>query len=309
MTTKLEALKAAFAQKTSDENNNSSSRYFRFWSAPEDSTSIFRFLPDADENNPRGFLVENIIHELWVNGEKKRIPCLKMYGESSCPCCTHSAELYAKAKECEAAGDLAGKAKWEAEGKKFYKKVSYIGQGIVIESPVEHDQEQLVKLVDFGPQIYKIIQAAFQSGDLEKEPYDFFEGYHFRFKKTKSGENNSYTTSSFAPKQSALSEDVIAGIELLDLKTHRQRQISLSELETLLLAAKTGGNIAAPTPKQVEQQNQSSAVTSSSSEETSSTASEQPTAITTTSSNSNVLAQLRERAKQKAAQSAQSEDE
>jgi hypothetical protein len=309
MTTKLEALKAAFAQKTTGNENNSSSRYFRFWSAPEDSTSIFRFLPDADENNPMGFLVENVIHELWVNGEKKRIPCLKMYGESSCPCCTHSAELYAKAKECEAAGDLVGKAKWEAEGKKFYKKVSYIGQGIVIESPVEHDQEQLVKLVDFGPQIYKIIQASFQSGDLEKEPYDFFEGYHFRFKKTKSGENNSYTTSSFAPKQSALSEDVIAGIELLDLKTHRQRPMSMSEVETLLLAAKTGGNVAAATPKQVEQEQQQKTATSTTTttEETTSK-SEEPAA--TSASNSNVLAQLRERAKQKAAQTAsQSEDE
>ena len=275
-TSKLDTLKAAFAQTKTGGFNN----YFQFWRAPVDSTSIFRFLPDADESNPMQFLVENITHELQIDGQKKRVPCLKMYGES-CPVCQHSSELY--------------DAKNEAEGKKYYRKLSYIGQGIVLDSPVEHDQEILVKLVDFGPKIYKVMQSAFQSGDLEKEPYDFFEGYNFRFKVTANGEWNDYSTSSFAPKQSALPEDMIEKIELLNLKDHRQRYIPRAEIETLLLAARTGGSMPASTPAPAA----SSAATTTSTPAADTDAPAPEEAKPASTSNTSVLAQLRARAKAK----------
>lgn len=292
---KLELLKAQFAQKTGGGFTN----FFPFYKAPEDSTTIFRFLPDADENNPMQFLVENHIHELIINGEKKRVACLKMYGED-CPICKHSAENYAKGRECKNLGDLEGEKKWNAIGKQFYRKLSYIGQGIVVDSPVEHDQNVTVKLIDFGTKIYQQMQSAFQSGDLEKEPYDFFEGYNFRFKKTKGPYGADYTTSSFAPKQTALTEELIEKIELVDLKTQRHRYTPLAEVETLLLAARTGGSIApvsTPAGTQLEQ----AAVTS--------TVKEEPVAETPpAASNSNVLANLRARAKAQAEANAGSED-
>lgn len=303
MTSKLDLLKQAFSTKASSSQENST-KFFRFWSAEDDTTTVFRFLPDADDANPMGFLVENIIHEIYVNGEKKRIPCLKMYGEATCPCCTHSQELYAKAKECEAVGDLAGKAKWESEGKKYYRKISYIGQGIVLESPIEHDQDQLVKLIDFGPQVFKVIQAAFKSGDLEKEPYDFFEGYNFRIRKERTGDgkNSTYTTSSFAPKQTALDESVIAQIDLQDLKNFRQRQMSRAEVETLLLAAKTGGSVNTVTSSNENSSVPTPAVETSSREAPTNTVEASTPAPSGTVSNSAVLQQLRERAKARAAQ-------
>ena len=308
---KLDALKAAFAQKTSGGGNNNYNNFFPFWKAADDTTTIFRFLPDSDESNPMQFLVENHIHELWINGEKKRVPCLKMYGES-CPICTHSAELYAKGKECKEHGDVAGEEKWNKEGKKFYRKLSYIGQGIVMDSPVEHDQDTIVKLVDFGIKIYKVMQGAFQSGDLEKEPYDFFEGYNFRFKKIPGAYGSDYSTSSFAPKQTALPMDVIEKIELFDLKAQRQRYMPLNEIETLLLAAKTGGSIAPsntatgvnPDVAAALTGKTSIASTSSSPNDDSDNTEEaaKPTA------NSSVLADLRARAKAKAASTAQTDD-
>lgn len=280
MSSKLDQLKQAFSTKTSSQEG--SNKFFRFWQAEDDTTTVFRFLPDADETNPMGFLVENKIHELTINGEKKRVPCLSMYGET-CPICQHSQELYAS-------GD-------EVNGKKYYRKISYIGQGIVIESPIEHDQNQLVKYIDFGPQVFKVIQAAFKSGDLEKEPYDLLEGYNFRIRKEKTGDgkNSTYTTSSFAPKQSALDESIIAQIELADLKTLRQRQMSRTEIDTLLLAAKTGASISTPT-----QSTETPSVTSSTS--TPSVTEDAPAPSTGTVSNSAILQQLRERAKAKAAQ-------
>lgn len=303
MTSKLDALKAAFAQKATGGNFTN---FFPFWKAPDDSTTIFRFLPDADESNPMQFLVENHIHELMIDGQKKRIPCLKMYGED-CPVCKHSASLYAKGKEAEELGDSEGAKRWNDQGKQFYRKLSYIGQGIVLESPVDHDQDVIVKLVDFSPKIYKVMQGAFQSGDLEKEPYDFFEGYNFRFKKIKGAYGSDYSTSSFAPKQTPLSEDIIEKIELKDLKLQRQRYMTLAEIETILLAAKTGGSLPAASTS-----TQAAATTSSTPEASTSeapVAEEQAAPASASTSNSSTLAKLRERAAAKAAADAAAANE
>ncbi len=299
MSSKLEQLKAAFAKTKSETNEGGNSKFFQFWRAPVDTTTLFRFLPDADEQNPFGFLVENVIHELWINGTKKRVPCIyEMHGED-CPICQHSRELYAEGKKLEEEGRLDEAKAKNAEGKKFYKIRSWIGQGIVLESPVEHDQEQIVKLVDFGTQIHKAIQAAFRSGDLEKEPYDFFEGYNFRFIKSANGEKASYTTSSFAPKSSALDENVIAKIELFDLKDQRQRYMSATELETLLLAATNS-------PQQTTTASIPSYTTTTTESAPSQSVAEEAPAPSGGVSNQSVVEQLRARARAKAAETAES---
>ncbi len=105
---------------------------------------------------------------------------------------------------------------------------------------VEHDQEQLVKLIDFGPAIFKQVQAAFQSGDLEAPPYELKGGYNFRINKTKAGEYASYQTSSFSPKRTDVSDEVLAAIELYDLKTFRTPKTSREHLEAMLIADQTG---------------------------------------------------------------------
>jgi hypothetical protein len=223
---KLESLKAAFEKKTTGGGGDQSWKlFYPFWKMPDDTQAVVRFLPDLDKDNPLQFLVEKLEHELVINGQKKRVPCLTMWDEE-CPICALSRQYY--------------DAKDEIMGKKYYRKKSYIGQVIVIESPIEHDQAQLVKLIEFGPVIFKAIQAGFTSGDLEEVPFDFKDGYNFRIKKTKSGQYASYTTSSFAPKQTSLDDDVIEQLNLFNLSDFRGKKPDLATVEAMLVADQTG---------------------------------------------------------------------
>ena len=235
MTTKrsLADLAAAFTSKTSESSGNATWKlFFPFWKAEVDTVSTVRFLPDADEANPMGFLVENLTHELNINGKREKVACLKMYGED-CPICELSARFYDK-KSAEYNEEL---------GKQFYRKKSYIGQVLVMDTPIEHDADQLVKLIEFGPQVFKQIQAAFQSGDLEAAPFELKGGYNFRFRKTKTGSGqNSYTTSNFAPKQTDVGDDVIASMNLYNLSEYRTSKTERAAVEAMLVAATTGGS-------------------------------------------------------------------
>lgn len=223
----LDALKSAFTQKTGGGSGDQTWKlFYPFWKMPDDSVAVVRFLPDLDEENSLGFLVENLTHELVINGERKKVPCLHMFGES-CPICDLSRKYYDE--------------KNDEMGKKYYRKKSYIGQVIVVESPIDHDQNQLVKLIEFGPQVFKQIQAAFQSGDLEDAPFELKGGYNFRFRKTKTGSGqNSYTTSNFAPKQTDLDDDLIAALNLYNLKDYRMKTVDKATLEAMLIADQTG---------------------------------------------------------------------
>ena len=226
----LADLAAAFSSKTTEGGNATWKLFFNFWKAPVDSVSTVRFLPDADESNPMGFLVENHTHELHINGKREKVACLKMYGEA-CPICELSARFYDE-KSPEYNKEL---------GQAFYRKKSYIGQVLVMETPVEHDHNQLVKLIEFGPQVFKQIQAAFQSGDLEEKPFELKGGYNFRFRKTVTGSGqNSYVTSGFAPKQSDVDDALIEAIQLYNLADYRTAKTDRAALEAMLAAAQTG---------------------------------------------------------------------
>jgi len=229
----LADLVAAFNSKTSGGGGNQDWKlFFNFWKAPVGTISTVRFLPDLDENNPLTFLVENFTHELVVNGKREKVACLKMYGED-CPICALSQKYY----------DEKDPEHNEALGKKYYRKKSYIGQVLVIDTPVEHDANQLVKLIEFGPAIFKAMQNGFASGDLAEPPYEFKGGHNFRIKKDKSGEYASYTGSSFSPKQTDVADDVLEQIELYDLKTFRTPKTDRAQVETMLIADQTGAAI------------------------------------------------------------------
>jgi hypothetical protein len=231
----LADLAAAFEQKTTGGGDQRWKKFFPFWKAPKDTISVVRFLPDQDEDNPMGFLVENLTHELVVNGKRETVACLKMFGED-CPICALSQKYY----------DEKDPEHNEALGKKYYRKKGYIGQVLVLETPVEHNAEEVVKLIEFGPKIFKQIQSAFQSGDLENPPYELKGGYNFRIKKTQSGEYADYGTSSFSPKMTDVGDDVLEAITLFDLKQWRTAKTSREHLEAMLIADQTGASMPAP---------------------------------------------------------------
>lgn len=240
----LAELAAAFESKTTNSGggNLNWKKYFSFWKAPVDSVSTVRFLPDLDQDNALDFLVENFTHELVINGKREKVACAKMYGKA-CPICEESAKFY----------DENSPDHNKALGKKYYRKKSYIGQVVVIDSQVEHDQDVTVKLVDFGPQIYNQITAGFKSGDLEEVPYAFKGGHNFRFRKTVTGDGqNSYVTSNFQPKQTDLSEDVIEKVEaeMYNLADYREPETDVSVLAAMLVAEQTGGSLESNAPRQ-----------------------------------------------------------
>jgi hypothetical protein len=227
----LADLAAQFAQKTTENTGGDQNwkKFFSFWKAPIDSVSTVRFLPDLAEDNPMGFIVENLAHELVINGKREKVACLKMHGEE-CPICNLSQDYY----------DEKSPNHNEVLGKKYYKKKSYIGQVLVMDTPIEHNQEELVKLIEFGPALFKQIQSAFQSGDLEEAPFELKGGYNFRIKKTTSGEYASYTTSSFSPKQTDVGDDVLGKLDLYNLADFRTPKVTRDVMEAMLAADQTG---------------------------------------------------------------------
>lgn len=220
----IKTLQAAFAPKQA-----SGSRFYPFWKMNPGETVIVRFLPDADTSNPMGFLIENLTHTLNINGQRKIVPCLSMYGEN-CPICNHSRKLYD-------AGD-------NVNGKKYYKKKEYIGQVLVISSPFEYDVgENPIKLISFGPQLFKTIQSQFMSGDLDEVPCDFDNGYDFKIMKTQQGEYASYAASAFARKSTPVDPAIRPHLQLMTLKDQRTQHQSYEVLNALLLSDLTGAAV------------------------------------------------------------------
>ena len=221
----LDDLKAAFSNQTKASTNAEWKSYYPFWKAEDQTTSIVRFLPDLDPENSLQFLHEVHQHELIINGKKKTVTCAAHHGDGNCPICDQARAFYD-------AGD-------EVKGKQFYRKKSYIGQVLVIDGAVPPENDRLVQLIQFGPAVFKQIMAAFGSGDLEEAPHELKGGYNFRIKKTKSGQYASYTTSSFAPKQTDLDDELIAKLapELYNLSEQVAPVLPASQLKVYLDAA------------------------------------------------------------------------
>lgn len=210
----LAALKGAFAQEQKESSGgNSNNNYYPFWDMQVGQRCVVRFLPDLNENNPRGFLVEKVTHNLTVNGQRRTVPCLSMY-EEDCPVCKVSQDYY--------------KAKDDVNGKKYWKKRQYIAQALIVEDPLEADKdsgenhEGEVRAISLGFQIYNIIKEAFGSDELDAIPYDFQDGYDFIIKKTEQGQYASYAVGTkFANKQRSLTDAELEAAEagMVDLAT------------------------------------------------------------------------------------------
>jgi hypothetical protein len=229
----IAALKAAFSKKSNEGQSTESNtgfwdRFFPFYKMDLDETVEFRFLPDLDDENPLGFIVENRYHELLINGKKKRIACANMYDEP-CLCCDLSKKHYDE-------GDLA-------LGKKFWRKIDYIGQGVIISTPFEYPikaDENPVRMLSLSTKLYKVIESKIVKGDLDEMPYDMISGYNFKIYKTKQGEYSDYTTSDFARKSTQVPDSFLSRIELYDLKNFRYGKIERDQMEVMVEAFLTG---------------------------------------------------------------------
>jgi len=227
----LAQLKAAFAKKSETsggENTGFWDKFYPFYKMGFDETVVFRFLPDLDDENPLAFIVENMYHKFKVNGQDKRVACLKMYGEK-CPACDLSKQFYDQGNN-----DM---------GLMFWRKIDYIAQGLVLSSPFEYPiapTENPVRMVSLMKKIYKKIETEIVKGDMDQIPWDLVNGYNFNINKTKQGEYADYSGSAFARRSSAIPEDLIARMELHDLKKFRYAKVEREQIEAMIEAALTG---------------------------------------------------------------------
>lgn len=231
------------AWKSPERNTEGTSmpnNYYPFWNMPADSKAVVRFLPDANEENPMGFVVEKVTHVLQINGERKTVPCLSMYGDS-CPICAVSQRFYKD-------GD-------NETGKKYWKKKTHIAQVLVLEDPIPAGEDGethqgKVRYVQLGYQLFNIIKAAFDDGDLDQVPFHYEEGTNFLIKKTKQGDYDNYTTSKFDRKPTALTSDQVelADAQRVDLSTLLPKHPGVEKVEAMLEAALSGGTYEEETP-------------------------------------------------------------
>ena len=232
MTLSIDKLRAAF-KKTENEGTSRPNNYYPFWNIPEGSQATIRFLPDANEENSMGFIVEKLMHTLLINGETKSVPCMKMYGEE-CPICKVSSAYY--------------KEEDKVNGKKYWRKKQHLAQVLVVEDSLPPDEqsgethEGKVRFVALGFQIFNIIKDAFESGDLDEVPFAFEGGTNFIIKKTKQGDHPSYALSKFARKSTDLTDEEIslAKDQMVDLSTLLPQSVTIEKMEAMLEAALTG---------------------------------------------------------------------
>ena len=238
MSSKLAKLKEAYGNNNSNEtqqtNNNYTNNFYRFWNMKVGEKAVVRFLPDANQDNPRGFLIENVFHNLELNGQRRNVPCLSMYGED-CPICKVSQEYY--------------KVKDDINGKKYWKKKQYIAQVLIVEDPLPANEETgekhtgQVRYITLSYQVYNIIKEAFSSDELDEVPYDYENGYDFIIKKTTQGDYASYSIGTkFANKPRALTEAEMYAVSehSVDLTTLLPRNPGSSNVQAMLDAEMNG---------------------------------------------------------------------
>lgn len=229
------------------EANNTGGSYqgdnasYPFWSIPDDSTAIVRFLPDGDTDNDDGFWVERLMINLdfkGIKGEERdfarvQVPCVEMYGkDNACPVQAEIKPWY--------------KANMEEEANKYWKKRSFLYQGFVIDHPgfvdkngnamEDNTPENPIRRFVINPNLHKVVRAILLDPDLETWPDDYDAGLNFSIRKTKDGKWSSYDTSSWARKESALDEAQLEAIEehgLFDLKDFLPRKPSEADLKVI----------------------------------------------------------------------------
>ena len=202
------------------------------WNMEEGHSAVVRFLPDGNSKNTF-FWVERAMIKLpfaGIKGEMEskqtqvQVPCVEMWGDA-CPILAE-VRTWFKDKSLE---DM---------GRRYWKKRSYIMQGFVRENPLTDDKapENPVRRFIIGPQIFQIIKSSLMDPDLEELPTDVMRGLDFRITKTSKGGYADYSTSKWARKESALTEQeqaALAAHGLFDLASFLPKKPTDVELRVM----------------------------------------------------------------------------
>ena len=197
--------------RTSGNNKQSGgdNAIYPHWNMAEGSEAVLRFLPDAD-SEATFFWKERLMIKLPFAGIKGQtdsrpvtvnVPCMEMYGEA-----------------CPVLQEVRGWFKdpsLEAQGRKYWKKRSYIFQGFVVDNPIGDDTtpENPIRRFIIGPQIFQIIKGALMDPEMEELPTDYVRGVDFRIKKTSKGGYADYSTSQWSRRERAVTEEEKTAID------------------------------------------------------------------------------------------------
>lgn len=233
----LASFKAAL-KKSGNTSTTFQNNYYPFYNINFDEKCTVRFIPDKNEDNELAFMVEKLTHELTINGQKRVVPCLKMFGSTECPIC----------KKCASIFKIEGEK--SPTGKRLYRKKQHIAQVLVVEDPLPYKEGETkaqgtVKLLNIGYSIHQKIDSAYDDDEMDSYPDDYETGFDFVIKKTKKGEHANYENSGFARRSRALSDEEIAVAEAarIDLATLLPKPLSVEELTKLLEADLNGTSL------------------------------------------------------------------
>lgn len=205
---------------------------YAHWNISEGSTATVRFLPDGDPNNTF-FWVERQVIKLPFNGVKGdpnvkqtvvQVPCVEMFGDN-CPILSEVRPWFKDAS-------------LEEMGRKYWKKRTYLFQGFIRANPLGDDAtpENPIRRFIISPQIIPIIKNGLMDPEIEELPTDYMRGLDFHIKKTSKGQYADYSTSSWARKESSLTEAEQAAIEahgLFNLSDFLPKKPSEAELRVI----------------------------------------------------------------------------
>ena len=239
---------------------------FPFWNIPENTTSVIRFLPDGDTENPY-FWRERQMIRMEFAGVKNQpdsrkvivnIPCNEMWGPvGSCPVLS---EVRAWFKD----------PNLEEMGRKYWKKRSYVFQGFVTENSLQEESpDNPIRRFIINPSIFNIIKGALMDTDFVELPTDIEQGTDFRLTKTTKGQYSDYSTSSWARRERSLDSNERSAIDtngLYNLNDYLPKQPSESELAVIaemfeasvdgqLYDAERWGNFYRPSGVQIDTSN------------------------------------------------------
>ena len=207
-------------KSSSNGNQQSGGLIYPHWNIDEGSSATIRFLPDGNDANPY-FWVERAMIKLPFAGVKGgdskdvmvQVPCMEMY-DTDIPC-----PILAEVRPWFKDKSL------EDMGRKYWKKRTYVFHGFVHTDPMNEDNapENPIRKFMISPSIFNIIKASLMDPEMEDLPTDFTNGLDFRIAKTQKGQYADYGTSTWARKETALTDEEQASIAthgLTDLSTY-----------------------------------------------------------------------------------------
>jgi len=225
-------LKEQETRSTGGERTGGDNSIYPFWNLKEGSESTVRFLPDGNPDNTF-FWVERAMIKLpfaGVKGESEskqvtvNVPCMEMYGET----CPILAEVRGWFKD----------PSLEDQGRKYWKKRSYIFQGFVVDDGLKEESkpENPVRRFIIGPQIFQLIRGALLDPEMEDLPTDLVNGVDFKLIKTSKGGYADYSTSKWSRKTRPLNDgeqDALKAHGLYDLKDYLPKKPGEVEVKVI----------------------------------------------------------------------------